>query len=391
MSVTPIQFNSFTEAFDTIAKVRDHARADGTEQKLTITVAGKTYDIKAETTIKHREGQGIRNWLRKRHDIKETTISITERRKAGSVAQDPTSGQTVRLDSGTAETTSIKCIFDKGKGLKTELQKLDKKLNIQSNPAAQSLAASKSKTQRQTEKGVTDELKKRFDEKQKPLSSSTPSIGTPQTPQTPSLGKDETIMNDLQGSIPALQNMQDLRMNKLGTLKTQTDGLTTAINAKKSKSLNFQEINENAALIISQKAKLLRQANETLNNLNQTTYTGTSGTPHQTTDIKRILEKNITFNANSFKVELVRAQNIINITAAHTSGMSPKDLQAMNDRQNNMQKLFEFEQQFAAADGPMKSLLEEQINNLRQQVDLEQYTAMCQEIEKQYQALMTST
>lgn len=170
MSITPTQFNSFAEAFDVIADVRDHACKERTEQKLTITVANKTYDIKAETTIKYRKGQGIRNWLRKKCGIKETAISIMERRKVRQVGQDLAFGQIVQLDFGTAETISIKCIFNKGKGLKAELRKLDKKLNLQSKPTAR-----QSPTQRKVEGNIVEELKKRSERQQKPPSPPTAS------------------------------------------------------------------------------------------------------------------------------------------------------------------------------------------------------------------------
>jgi hypothetical protein len=176
----------------------------------------------------------------------------------------------------------------------------------------------------------------------------------------------------------------------LGTLKTQTDALTEAIDAKKTKLLNFQEINENAALIINNKAKLLRQAQETLNGLDQTTYTGASGNSYQTTDIKRILEKNIAFNANLLKAELVRAHNIANITQAHANGTSAKDLQAMNTKLDSMQKLFECEQQLKNPEftPDAKGLIRAAADNLQPQVDQKEYQEMRQEIEKQFNALM---
>jgi hypothetical protein len=384
MSITPDRFNSFNETFDAIANMRTHSRnsEESSEQKLVITVGGKTYDITSETNIKYREGQGIRNWIRKKCGIKETAISITERRKAGSVAQDPVSGQTIRQGTSTPET--IKCIFNKGKGLKNELRKLDEKLNLkpQSKPTAKQVTA-----ELETRKpvGFNDELTKQLEKKRKSLSSSIPPTDIPQKVN------DETIMNDLQKEIPELQDMEKLRHDKFGTLKLQIETLTTAINNKKTKSLNFQEIDENALLIISKKAELLRQANKRLNSLNQTTYPGASGTSHQASDIKRILENNIAFNENLFKVELARARNIANITIAHVTGVSPKDLQAMNDGQNNMQKLFEFELQAATGNEATKNLLQGPIDELREKVDQEAYATMCQEIEKQYQALMTAT
>ncbi|MDR2812481.1 MAG: hypothetical protein LBB05_01660 [Puniceicoccales bacterium] len=280
--------------------------------------------------------------------------------------------------------------FNKGKGLKKFIKE-NQNVENQSTQDKKTKSKSQSVLPHQpsdiTEQSIRGS--KIFMKRQSPL----PSTETvQQPPKTPTPTNDETIMDDLKQNIPALENMQDLRKNKLGTLKTSMDSLNEAIKSKKYKSPNFQEINESAANIISQKAKLLRQANETLNNLDQTTYTGTSGTPHKTDDIKRILKNNITFNENSFKVELVRAQNIINITAAHANGASLKDLQAINNKQNDMQKLFEYEQQVACTpNSQMKAILEAQINELKSQIDLEEYNALCQAVEKQYLALMNPT
>ncbi|MDR1907187.1 MAG: hypothetical protein LBQ03_03170 [Puniceicoccales bacterium] len=370
MSITNDRFSDFTSAFDAIADIRNHARK-GASDSQPITVNGKTYDIKAETSIKHRDKQGIRNALRKLFHVKETTVTIAERQTGRQLGQDPFSGQMTQLPSATeASTTGTifrKFAFDKGKGLRTELQKLDEKFGLKPESTTPTPNASQSEMQRQIAQAA---MERRNAQKAKEVSqTSKATTSAPvQAPQGTQKSA-ETIMNELASAIPSFKEMQDLRTGKVGTDQFKSiDALEQSI----LKSLqsgkvpeNLDDLKQQISTIRNQKYEILQKAKETLEQLRnnalseeQRTGMDSSGTKtiYESDRLVKILEPNVNFNEPLVMIECLRAKHLLATieTIQQNPNMSPSNLKNMMETNQKMENALS--QSLLESDGQLENL-----------------------------------